>query len=572
MAIKDYLPFQRMENENNFVAKTLEPDELRSLSTSMRIASIALGFRGVALTSNTRTVFEPAPYDFERIIQAIDTDSYVKQGFNKYKELFWKEGWDIISENHEARAYLYQRIDFLEITMKRPFIDFLSEIVDQLIKFGNAFVVKARADIGDYFPTTLTAINGAQPIVGYYLIPTEQVKILRDKHNKPKRYKQQTNPYTFSPNTLAPEWPADQVIHLHYDRKTGRAFGTPFITNALDDVIALRQMEEDVQNLVHRELFPLYKYTIGTPEQPAEPDEIERASIELENLNNEGGLILPHRHDVSIIGSQGAALDAIPYMDHFKERVAIGLGVAPHHLGMTLNGGNRSVTERLDTALYDKVKNYQRLFSEMIRLNIFNELLFEGGFDPIVNPMESNMSDRCFFRFKEIDVDTQVKKETHLIQKYVNNIATLGETRVALGYEHPELDLSQLYSAIQGKVQLAIAAGSIDANSFNSTNKSSSVIDTSQPDLRKNPNSEKPANKNQSLTPVDKKTAPANKGVDNTMRPANQFGKRTSPNIKRMDNQFLTTIENLLDEEYNTIRDDFDQLDTIEVMENGKSE
>jgi hypothetical protein len=226
----------------------------------------------------------------------------------------------------------------------------------------------------------------------------------------------------------------------------------------------------------------------------------------------------------------------------------------------------------LDTALYDKVKNYQRLFSEMIRLNIFNELLFEGGFDPIVNPMESNISDRCFFRFKEIDVDTQVKKETHLIQKYVNNIATLGETRVALGYEHPELDLSQLYSAIQGKVQLAIATGAINSSSFNPDNQSTSVIDTSQPDLRKNGNTEKPANKNQSLTPVDKKTAPANKGVDNTMRPANQYGKKTSPNIKRMDNQFLTTIENLLDEEYTTIRDDFDQLDTIEVIENGKSE
>ena len=102
MAIRDYLPFQRVENENDFVARTLEPDDVRSLSKSIRIASIALGFRGVALTVNTRTIFEPSAYDFERIIQAVDTDSYVKQAFNKYKELFWKEGWDILSENHEA--------------------------------------------------------------------------------------------------------------------------------------------------------------------------------------------------------------------------------------------------------------------------------------------------------------------------------------------------------------------------------------------------------------------------------------------------------------------------------------
>ena len=59
-------------------------------------------------------------------------------------------------------------------------------------------------------------------------------------------------------------------------------------------------MEEDIQNLVHRELFPLYKYRIGTPEQPAEPDEINRAAAEIENMRAEGGLILPHRHDMML--------------------------------------------------------------------------------------------------------------------------------------------------------------------------------------------------------------------------------------------------------------------------------
>ena len=222
-----------------------------------------------------------------------------------------------------------------------------------------------------------------------------------------------------------PVWTAEKVIHLHFDRKTGRAFGTPFLINVLDDVIALRQIEEDIQNLVHRELFPLYKYKIGTAEQPAEPEEITQAAIEIENLRAEGGLILPFRHDVEVIGSQGSALDASQYLNHFKERVAIGLGVAPHHLGMSMNGGNRSVTERLDVALYDRIKQMQKLFSEMVRLNIFNELLFEGGFDPISNPMESGDSDRCYFKFKEIDVDTQVKKENHVIQKYVSNLITL---------------------------------------------------------------------------------------------------------------------------------------------------
>lgn len=542
MAIKDYLPFQRVNEETDFVAKSLDPQDFKSLGKTMRVATIALGFRGIALYTSARTTFEPSPYDFERIIQAVDTDSYVKQGVNKYKELFWKEGWDIVSENPDAVAYLYQRIDYLEIAMKRPFIEFLMEVIDQLIKFGNAFIVKARADMTDYFPMKLDPISGDLPVVGYYLIPTEQVRILRDKHNKPKAYKQQTNPYTFSTGTEAPEWPADKVIHLHFDRKTGRAFGTPFIANALDDIVALRQMEEDIQNLVHRELFPLYKYKVGTAEQPAEPDEIDKAAAEIENLRAEGGLILPYRHDVEVIGSQGESLDATKYLDHFKERVAIGLGVAPHHLGMTLNGGNRSVTERLDTALYDKVKHFQRLFSEMIRFNIFNELLFEGGFDPIQNPKEAGISDRCYFKFREIDVDTQVKKETHIIQKYTNNVATFEETRLALGLDQ-EAELESLYASIQGKVQIAISAAQSEA-------KGQSEQSNSQQPNTPNADTQEPAKKGQVNLPN------ARRGGGNIIRPANQNGRRNSPNIKRMDNQLLTMIEKLLDEEYNVVQDD----------------
>jgi hypothetical protein len=211
-------------------------------------------------------------------MQAVDTDSYVKQALNKYKELFWKEGWQIVGENPEAASYLYQRIDFMEMAMKRPFSDFLLEVSDQLFKYGNVFIVKARADISEYFPTKLNPISATEPIVGYYLIPTEQVRIMRDKHNRPKLYEQMTDPLTYSPVNKNPVWSADRVIHISLDRKTGRAFGTPFLASVLDDVVALRQIEEDIQNLVHRELFPLYKYRIGTPEQPAEPDEIEKAA------------------------------------------------------------------------------------------------------------------------------------------------------------------------------------------------------------------------------------------------------------------------------------------------------
>jgi hypothetical protein len=537
MALRQYLPFQRSEmSEFDFESAQLSPDKIGSLSKAMRVAAFALGYRGVNYYYTGRTNFEPSPYNFDRIIQAIDTDSYVKQAMAKYQDLFWKEGWQIVGENPEAVAYLYQRIDYMEMAMRRPFLDFLIDLSDQLFKFSNVFVVKARADLAEYFPKALEAVGAAQPVVGYYLIPTEQARILRDKHNKPKAYLQRTNPMTYAPTDRDPKWPAESVIHLFFDRKPGRIFGTPFLANVLDDVVALRQIEEDIQNLVHRELFPLYKYRIGTADQPAEPEEIDQAAIEIENLRAEGGLILPFRHDVEVIGSQNAALDASNYLNHFKERVAVGLGVAPHHLGMSMGGGNRSASERLDTALYDKIKHFQKQFAEMVRVNIFNEILFEGGFDPLVNPTESSISDRCYFKFNEIDVDTQVKKETHIIQKYVNSLITLEEARIKLG-ESPEVDKEDLFMSAQGKVQIDVGAAQADTQATLQAGK----------DVVKSGDKQTPA-------PAGQRNMPSNrKGAGNVMRPQNQQGRLTSPNIKRSDSAWIGMVENLLEEQYNVV-------------------
>jgi hypothetical protein len=533
MPIRQYLPFQQSSSQEfDFASAQLDATQISGLAKTMKVAALALGYQGTNYFYTGRSNFEPSPYDFDRILQAVDTDSYVRQAVGKYKDLFWKEGWQIVGENPAAVEYLYQRIDYMEMAMKRPFLDFLIDLSDQLFKFANVFIVKGRGDLSEYFPSKIEPVNASQPVVGYYLIPTEQTRILRDRYNRPKSYQQQTDPLTYAPTDRDPVWSAERVIHLFFDRKPGRAFGTPFMSNVLDDVVALRQMEEDIQNLVHRELFPLYKYRIGTADQPAEPEEIDQAASEIENLRAEGGLILPFRHDVDVIGANNAALDASAYLDHFKERVAIGLGVAPHHLGMTLNGGNRAMTERLDTALYDKIKQFQKQFAEMIRVHIFNELLFEGGFDPITNPLGSDTSDRCYFKFNEIDVDTQVKKETHIIQKYVSNLIGLTEARIALGVD-PEAEEDDMFQAKQAKVQMDMAMAQ------------SQAAQDAQTDVVKDADKQEPANKGQRNLPSKRR------GPGNSVRPQNQQGRNTSPNIKRSDNAWLGLVESLLEDEYN---------------------
>lgn len=551
MAFRDFLPFQQAPAARKAVRSkrastvSLAPEDQITLSKVFKIAALALGFQG---GSGSRASFEAPQYDFERILQAIDTDSYVKQGFSKYKELMWKEGWHLVGENPEAVDYVYTRFDFMELVMRRPMQDLLMEIGDQLVKFGNCYLVKSYGDISQYFPAPLEGANGkGQTVVGYYILPAETVEIARDKNNKVTRYRQNVQG---AAGGNPPEFKPEDVIHFSIDKKPGRAYGTPFFVAGVEDVIVLRQMEEDIANLVHKELFPLYKYKVGTPEYPPEPEEIDQAADELANLRTDGGLVIPgDRHDVEVIGADGNALDAEAYLKYFRQRVVIGLGLSEHHLGMTSEGGNKSVTDRLDVALYDRIKMFQRYLEDMIRLFILNDLLIEGGYDPFLNPNDPNsVSDRVIFKYREIDQDTKIKKENHSLQKWQGNAITLPELRMELGDSYPpEVDEAELFLALQSRLSPDTVTTTKSADGSTSPQQ----IDTTPA------SAQKPA-----LTSAGgDKAAPstggranqpnaARRAIGNKDKPANQQTRRISPNVRRSDDKngdWLQELAELLD-------------------------
>lgn len=531
MGLRSYLPFQRAAQEapSNTVTITA-PDQQKKLAKMMKASTLALGmYTGYGARGN----FEESPYDFDKIIQAIDTDSYVKQAFHKYKELMWKSGWDIVSENDEAVEYLYQRIDFLEIAMKQPFQQFLEQLGDQLIKFYNVFIVKSRGDLNPFFPERLRPVGKNEyPIVGFELIPVETVRIERNAKNKPVKYTQEIKNGVYYGPGPGPEWDAKEVAHLHLDRKPGHLFGTPFMTAVMDDVISLRQLEEDVQNLVHQELFPFYSVTVGTETEPAEESEIIEAAEEIAAMRTEGAMVHSERRKIDVVGGEGNALKADPYMDRFLSRVCAGLGLSPHHLGLMMNGGNRSVTDRLDIALMDKVKAYQRYLSEALRTEIINEMLLEGGFNPYVR-----REDRVHFRFREIDIDTLIKVETHTANLYSNDLLSSDEARLRLRISDP-LDEADTRSAMQARLQpdQVVTPKGGDGKPAPPT-----TVDTTPAT----------AKKGDAATPSKGgRTNPKNnaRGTGNAMRPQNQHGRRRSPNVRHSDeNDTLDDIVELLD-------------------------
>lgn len=539
MSLLSYLPF----SNTSVLDYDLGPTEAISDAPKLPIKARAIKptnvlsyFFSSGSRYKDRAAFEDPPYDFTRIAKAIDTDSYAKQAFAKYKDLMWKEGWVVAGRNPQAVEYIWRRIDLIEKASNRSFQDLLSEMLDQLTKYHNVFIAIARTDISSFVPEAkkLPDSEREKMIAGLYVIPTETVMVKRDKYNRPKQYAQKVEGNTMGGSTKGLDniirWNAEDVIHLHLDRKPGRAFGTPFILPCLNDIISLRQLEEDILNLTHRELFPLYLYKVGNDAMPAVEGEVDKAVTSIEALKAEGGLVMPGHHSVEVIGAEGSSLDIKDYLAHFKERVAIGLGVSPHHLGMMGTSSNRSVTERLDLALYDKVKNYQAYFEDAMRIHLFNALLEEGGFDPSGSAnMRDEDSDACYFDFNEIDIDTQIKKENHTVDLFNKNALTLEEMRERLKVpvEPPTDNIMMLMMA---KIQAFIGDQAADA---------------SQPSSSR-PDAQKPVSKGQVNLPNVKKD------TGNKNRPTNQYKRLQSPNVKnQLDNgdHFAEMVIDFLEDE-----------------------
>ncbi len=55
---------------------------------------------------------------------------------------------------------------------------------------------------------------------------------------------------------------------------------------------------------------------------------------------------------------------------------------------------------------------------------MFNEILLEGGFNPISTP-----DDSVRLTFNEISLDTKVKMENNVLTKYQGNLIEFGEAR-----------------------------------------------------------------------------------------------------------------------------------------------
>ncbi len=408
-------------------AGTISPSEVKAVQSPVFIYTNNGGI--VNKPTQRRNVFEPAEYDLYEIGRIQDVDGYVRQAYKKQVGLFLKEGFDYIGPNKKACKYIRTRFAQIAQATNIHHDELMRRLVREFISKSNAFLVKVRDEKASGGKVR-TDINGKtlKPIAGYFLVAPEMMQVETDGNGRPRLWRQ------MMPNGIHLEFRPEDVVHFKFDCKEGFVFGTPIITPVIDDIRSLRKIEENVELLIYKHLFPMFQYIVGTESAPASIAEdglreIDVVKQEVQFMPSEGSIVTPERHQIKAIGAEGKALKAEAYLEHFKQRVFAGLGMSAVDYGES-DSSNRSTADNLSRALVDFVKDIQQSFEAQFNQYVVNELLQEANFDGEDMLTEEN---KVALLFRQIDIDKQIKVESHAADLFFKHGITWNEYRTMTG-------------------------------------------------------------------------------------------------------------------------------------------
>ena len=427
-----------------FIAKRLFK-ELMPVSDNVQDASGSTGggagrelaseyVKRVTYKENGDTDFEDPDFDLEDIQNGYNTDSYIRQGVDKYVDQIFKEGYSFYGTDTNAVEYLKLRMAYIAEASNTPTSQLLMDIAEDVVKYGNCMLVKARNSDPNALPqgTTVTGLYGKDPVVGYFCANPVTMKCKRDEFGTITEWQQDNDGGT---QTFAPE----DVVHFYYKREKGNAYGTSFLIPVLDDVRALRQAEENVLKMMYRNIYPFYHIAVGTEDQTGTTKEVDALKEAIDGMDVEGGLVTTERVKITPIASD-KVIDAEPYLQYMEARVFSGMGIPAIMFGRG-NTANRSTGDNMTSEMADRIRAISRVIEMFFNAFIVKEILMEGGYDPILNPDQA-----VEFKFNDNDVDVMIKKEVHAIYKYEHNAITEDEMREELGKDPiAEGDRSKLF-------------------------------------------------------------------------------------------------------------------------------
>lgn len=433
------MPIKDRESPNSN-SPTIIPEKIGRRGLKSPILSY---FGKSDLMSSSFDRFKPHEYDLYEYSRLIDTEAIAYKAFERKKSLIFKNGYEIKSLNYENAEYIRQRLREFKYVSGLSFESFLEELVYNLIVFHNAYCLFYRNYEKSTADTRYSNDKEIQPLAAVFNFPTESIERDIASNGDVLRYRQRIDYNSYK------IFQSKDVKHLTYNKRSGFTMGTPPLEPVKDDILALRRIEESVETLIYKSLFPIIHVKVGSENNPAKTlrngqSEVSLMTSVLQEIDDYGGVVTSERVEIKSIGAESMALRVETYLKHFLERVMIGLGVSSTDLGVGDSSG-KSTGEVISQTLKEAVTDMQRVIARFITEELFTELLVESGrYDAKYLIPENEL---VHLSFNSLDRDAQIKIESHYLNLANSGIITQSELRGKIGLR----DLSKEEVSDMGK-------------------------------------------------------------------------------------------------------------------------
>ena len=399
----------------------------KALEKRTKILGRARSYESKGYTENfTRNTKFIAPvYDLSEIARCADVEPYVANSIKKHRIHILKHGFEIVGKNQKTVDYINTRLYEIAMVTGIPTMTWVREFVTNVVMYHNGYLVIRRDPTRSSGKQIRMYGKVIDPIAGIFVMDPITTEVEVDYYGTPIKWRQALYNNNKA-ERVEKQFDVEDIVHVAIDRKTGFTFGTPYLVSVLDDIRALRKLEELALVLAEREAFPLYHYKVGTPDRPAMiyedgTNEVDTVIGQLSSMPSQGYIITSERHDVHLISRESSSLDIYPLIQYFESRVLGGLSLSPLDLGRgdTANRGTAtSVSENLEHSALD----YQTAISAQLTQSIVIPLLLEGGFDV-------NLDNMVYFTFPLITKEEQRAQENQGLQLMLGNAITVDEFR-----------------------------------------------------------------------------------------------------------------------------------------------
>lgn len=494
----------------------------------------------LAYSRNHRGQWFKPEYDFQTLQIAQHTDGILLRTIKKKADRILLSGYEFVGHDEASVDYVKKRIKQMELVSNKPFLLLIRQTAEDLARQNNCMWAKVRASESSSgnVRKDLTGTE-LEPVAAYYPLPFDTLEFKTKLSGELKKVRQVLT------NGEVREFAPRDVIHFYTDLKPGFVVGTPELLPALEDIALLRRIEENVEELIDTNLFPVYHYRIGTDERPevyteAGKTESQIVREKLEYMPPGSIYVSDHRHEITALGSEGKALVIDGYLEYFKKRAIASAGGTEVDLGIG-GGANRSTANTLSKSMTMDVEALQRIMEEFINFYVIGEILLEGDFDPLDPDQEVRI------KFGVIDHEQRLALDNNQNQMFLAGIRTLTEVRKAIG-DPPmkEEDLDDTYQKLYGEpltLAKSMSPGSAAGETLAETPSSNVTPEAVNKEKQFAEKQAREAAKAKAKQAAGRKPAGraggAKKASAAKARPRNQSGTRSSPKLNR-DTIYLT--------------------------------